>query len=273
MQRVVRSAAPETPYSEKELYPAVSRLALFAWASAGVPLEDDIVFNPKFINRFVQHHLEQYSRAGKNTMRARLRRTSEALLGDEAAGAFRALGKAEASRPYHLSEVASLLSWSSSQRNEDRATSAGTLLALGLGAGLTGREIIDLELGDITADRRGVEVHVSGDDARDVPVLARWEPFLVRRLTSGVVSRWAFRGGQRGGNVNLVTDFVSRNPRPSVELQARRMRATWIVEHLTRGTPLDLLLEVAGLQSAEALDRLLPYVTRTDDDPRREALR
>ena len=273
VQRVVRFTAPRTPYSEKELYLAVSRLALFAWATASVPLEDDNVFDPRFINRFIQHHLGQYSRAGKNTMRARLRRTSEALLGDDAAGTFRALGKAEASRPYTLTEVASLLSWADGQHDEERTTSAGALLALGLGAGLTGREIIDLELADVTTDDRGVVVHVSGDDPRDVPVLSQWAPLLKRRTTSGAASRWAFRSGQRGGNINLVTDFASRNPRPSVELQSRRMRATWIVEHLRRGTPLDLLLEVAGLQSAEALDRLLPYVGRADDDPRRESLR
>lgn len=273
VRRVVRDTAPRTPYSEKELYPAVSRLALFAWATASVPLEDDNVFDPRFINRFVQHHLGQYSRAGKNTLRARLRRTSEALLGDEAAGTFRALGKAEASRPYTPSEVASLLSWAGSQHDEERTTSAGALLALGLGAGLTGREIIDLELVDITSDSRGVMVRVSGDDARDVPVLAQWDPLLQCRTASKAASRWAFRSGQRGGNINLVTDFVSRNPRPTVELQSRRMRATWIVEHLRRGTPLDLLLEVAGLQSAEALDRLLPYVARADDDPRRDSLR
>jgi hypothetical protein len=70
---------------------------------------------------------------------------------------------------------------------------------------------------------------------------------------------WVFRSEQRGGNINLITDFISRTG-PHVPLQTRRMRATWLIHHLETGTPLKTLLRIAGLQSAEALDRVLPFV-------------
>ena len=273
VRRVVQRTAPLTAYSEKQLYPAASRLALFAWATAGLPLEDDVVFDPGVIERFTRAELATYSHAGRNTIRARLRRMSEALLGDEARGRFRALGKAESSRPYTDADVASLLSWAAAQQETERQTSASALLALGLGAGLTGQEIIRLRVEDISEDADGVVVSVTGDGARDVPVLHQWETFLLERKRFVGPIGWAFRSGQRGGNVNLVTDFASRRPAPAVPLQARRMRATWLSDHLTAGTPLGALLPAAGLESAEALDRVLQATFPLDPDLARVALR
>lgn len=71
-------------------------------------------------------------------------------------------------------------------------------------------------------------------------------------------SGWAFRADQRGSNVNLITDFVSRTASP-MEIQTRRMRAAWLVHHLDAHTSLKYLLRISGLTSAEALDRVLPY--------------
>lgn len=270
---VVRRTAPETPYSEKQLYPAATRLALYAWGTAGLPLEDDVVFDPSVINRYTQAEAAHRSRAGVSTIRARLRRMSEALLGDDATGRFHALGKADASRPYSVDEQASLLSWARSQRDPSRRSSAEALLALGLGAGLTGQEIIALRLENICVDDMGVVIHVGGGEPRDVPLLRNWEEHLIGRLQEAGRTGWAFRDGQRGGNVNLITDFASRAPRPSAQLQARRMRATWLIEHLSRGTPLRGLMLAAGLQSAEALDRFLPHARSDRDESYRRELR
>lgn len=273
VRRAVHHTAPLTVYSEKQLYPAASRLALFAWGTAGLPLEDDVVFDPGVIERFTRAELATYSRAGRNTIRARLRRMSEVLLGDGARGRFRALGKAEASRPYTDSDVASLLSWAVAQRDTERRTSASALLALGLGAGLAGQEIIRLRVEDLTEDADGVVVSVKGDGARDVPVLRQWEALLLERKRFVGPSGWAFRSGQRGGNVNLVTDFASRMPAPAVSLQSRRMRATWLSGHLIAGTPLSALLPAAGLESAGALDRVLKATSPIDPGLARAALR
>jgi integrase len=256
---IVSRAGLQVTYTARQLYPAVTRLVEFA-TDNHVPLEDGTVFDPLTIGRFINHHFAGYNRASRNTMRARLRRVSEALLGDEAEGRFKALGKAEASRPYSLPDIASLEAWSRAQTSEERRTSASALLSLGLGAGLTGSEIVHLRATHVENRSGTFVVQVAGDHPRQVPVLAAWTNHLENRLTFLGGDGWVFRSDQHGGNINLITDFVSRSGK-NVPLQARRMRATWIVHHLEAGTSLKRLLRIAGLQSAEAFDRILPFVT------------
>lgn len=255
---VVRRAEPIVTYSARELYPAVSRLVLFAHTSR-MPLRDEVVFDPFTIERFVHFHLDAYNRASRNSMRARVRRVSEAFLGDVAAIRIRALGKAEASRPYTAREIALLDGWAQAQLSTERATSARALLALGLGAGLTGSEIIAAQAEDVSKGPSGTLITVHAVQQRTVPLLPQWAEELTARTRFLNGHGWLFRSEQRGGNVNLLNDFVARTG-PEVPLQARRMRATWLAEHLEQGTPVKLLLRIAGLQSAEALDRVLPFV-------------
>ncbi|WP_022904514.1 hypothetical protein [Curtobacterium sp. B8] len=253
---VIVRAEPLVTYSARELYPAVTRLVHFT-RSAYAPIEDRVVFDPIHIGRFVNHHLATYNRASRNTIRARLRRVSEALLGEDAAGKFKALGKAEASRPYTSAELAVLDAWAWQQRTMERRTSAGALLALGLGAGLTGAEIIAARSADVGA--LGTSITVRGASARVVPVVPDWAHRIQERRDFLPGEGWMFRAQQRGSNINLITDFVSHGG-PAVQLQARRMRATWLAHHLETGTPLKRLRRIAGLHSAEALDRVLPFV-------------
>lgn len=256
---VVARAEPLVTYGARELYPAVTRLTHFA-RTEYAPLSDSAVFDPYMVNRFVVHHLAGYNRASRNTIRARLRRVSEALLGDAAVGRFKALGKAEAVAPYSVAEQASLEGWSRAQTSAERRTSAAALLSLGFGAGLTGAEITALRVEDISVGAEGLVVHVGrGNEARTVPVRGEWEAGLRARTDHMRGHGWVFRAEQRGNNANLITDFVSRTAAP-FEIQTRRMRATWLVTHLECGTPLKTLLRTAGLRSAEALDRVLPYV-------------
>lgn len=254
---VVARAEPVVTYDARELYPAITRLVDFV-RHEYAPLDDATVFDPYMVGRFVNHHLAGYNRASRNTIRARLRRVSEALLGDDAIGKFKALGKADAVTPYSVAEQAALEGWSRAQTSAERRTSAAALLSLGFGAGLTGAEIIRQRLEDISEAGATLTVRVTGDNERDVPVLHEWDAGLRARLRFMGREGWAFRTDQHGGNINLITDFVSRTG-PEVPLQTRRMRATWLVGHLDRATPLKALLRIAGLQSAEALDRVLPF--------------
>ncbi|WP_150307210.1 site-specific integrase [Planctomonas psychrotolerans] len=273
VRHTVREAAPLTAYSEKQLYPAAARLALWAWQTASLPLEADVVFSAPVIDRFSAEGLLQYTNAGRNTMRARLRRMADVLLGpDKDPDRHRPMGKSDPSAPYTQRDVSALRSWAASQGSEERRSSAGALLALGLGAGLAGKEIVGLRVADIEQDELGILVQVRGASARAVPVLRDWEQPLADRLSGAHNDTWAFRNGQEGGNPNLITDFVSRSY-GRVNLQARRMRATWLVHHIAAGTPLVPLLRAAGLQSPEALGRFMRFVpAETDCETARRSL-
>jgi integrase len=270
---VVTAAAPSVTYTEKQLYAVTSRLALWAWQTASLPLEVEEIFSPNVIDRFAATGMPQYTKAGRNTMRARLRRMADVLLGsDREADRSRAMGNSDASVPYGEREVATLLSWAAGQPSGERHSSALTLLSLGLGAGLSSREIAELRIGDIDVDDRGVVVVVRGERGRRVPVLRDWEEALVERVRGRNTDDWAFREGQEGGNRNLVSDFVARTY-GGFGPQARRMHATWIVTHLEMGTPLGPLLRAAGLRGPEALGRFLPFVRDMGEKAEREALR
>lgn len=273
VRETVRAAAPKTAYTEKQLYPVTAKLTRWAVETAGYPLKVKMLFHPATVDQFSRQGLLTYTNAGRATMRSKLRRMATALLGsDRAPDAKPAITRSSPSAPYDEREIASLLSWASVQRSPERRSSAAALLALGLGAGLTGREICDVKAEDVSFSDEAIVLRVGGSSPRRVVVIREWEDALRRRCDFMEGEGWLFRSGQEGGNANLITDFVSRNP-GRVHLQARRMRATWIVRHLTSGTPLPTLIAAAGVQSAEAFDRLLPFVTERDWESDRRFLR
>jgi hypothetical protein len=69
--------------------------------------------------------------------------------------------------------------------------------------------------------------------------------------------------GAPGNNAfNRITEAVKDHGGP--EVTSARLRATWLVWHLERGTRLDVLCEAAGLSTAMSLGALLPHVTPLD---------
>ncbi len=270
----VLDAAPLTTYSERDLFAAATPLTLWAWQTAGMPLDRHAIFSVATIDRFIAVGLVNYSsNASRNTLRSRLLRISETLLtGTAVARSLRPLGGSDPTSPYKPTEIIALKSWALAQRSIERRRSAEILLALGLGAGLSGREIIETRITDIDVDDHGVVVSVRGLRPRRVPVLRDWERALAEAASTEVGAAWAFRKGQEGGNPNLITDFVSRS-RGKIQLQARRMRTTWIVTHLEAGTPPLPLLTAAGVGSLQALDRFTRFLNPASSDTSRALLR
>ena len=277
----VTEAAPKTAYTERELYAAATPLCLWAWQTAGMNLDRDVVFSLGSIDRFVAIGMPNYrSSAGKNTIRSRLLRMGEALRTSPATAttaaapatrALRPLGNSDPTAPYLASEVIELRSWAAAQSNPDRRRNANALLALGLGAGLSGREIITVHIDDVRVGLRETEVRIRGARARSVVVLASWEAHLAFAANATGAAN-LFRGGRSTDNPNLITDFISRS-RGRVQLQARRMRTTWLVHHLNAGTPAVILVAAAGMKSLAALDRFMPYADTPSPESSARALR
>lgn len=178
------------------------------------------------------------------------------------------LCKAGPSRPYTASEIAQLRSWALGQNTTLRRRDGQTLLALGLGAGLSASEMRDLRVGAIHVDDEGVLVSVSGKRSRIVPVLAAWEQPLRDLRTQAPASHLAF-GNERTQPTsrNAITNFVGRTKGVGLKPQSQRLRSTWIVTHLLHGTRVDYLSAASGLATTEMLDRFsmfLPPVTLTN---------
>ncbi|TFB56746.1 hypothetical protein [Cryobacterium tagatosivorans] len=252
------------------MFTAVTPMVLWAWKGADLPLRRDAVFVQHIIERYVDEGMASYTDAGRGTIRSRLLRTAEALTGmtvDKAA--LQGLSPSDPTTPYSKGDLATLRTWAQSQATGGRQTSAAVLLALGIGAGLAGREILAVRVRDIEVSDHGVVVTVCGDRPRDVGVLRSWEAALIDRSRSGDADKYAFREARTSENHNAITDFVARSAAP-ITIQARRMRTTWIVHHVNAGTPIPIFLEAAGIQSLEALDRFLVFA---DKPSRAESLR
>jgi len=268
----VDASSTSTRYGKPELYAAAAPLTRWAVRHAGLPLNPTAIFDRDVIDRFVSTSDQYRTKASKNTIRSRLLRISEALLTPEAiVGALRPLGSSDPSAPYSAVEQVALRSWATVQPTAEKRRSAGALLALGIGAGLSGKEIIECKATDLISDADGVVVLVRGDRARRVPVTRAWEDGL-RTQRSGDENSPLFREGQFCENPNLISDFVSRS-RGKIALQARRMRATWIVAHLDAGTPTIDLLLAAGVKTLEAFDRFIPFADEREWDLVRARIR
>jgi hypothetical protein len=162
------------------------------------------------------------------------------------------LAAASPEMPYSPSQVQQLRSWARSQRAHMRG-SAQALLVLGLGAGLPTRDLARVRAVDVVDG--GAVIRVSGSRARDVPIAGEWVDDAAEVAKSVPDSSASlFRPGA-AWQKNLVTVFVARTIGDGIRPSTRRMRATWLVERLTEGMPMQELLSAAGLVSMRGLVR------------------
>jgi hypothetical protein len=261
-----------TPYSRTELTLAATRLA--SWCVVNdVPLDRNEVFADQTIERFVAVGLTDLPDATRGNQRAQLRSLGQCLLAPREREKSR-LGGANALAPYSPSEISNLKKWARAQGSEDHRGDAGAILALGLGAGLSAAEIAGVRARDITMDSGGVQVAVSSGRPRRVQLRRECESGLWDHAASRQPDSLLLRPLRKKDNArNFVGNLVSRGSRPERGPQTQRMRATWLVQHMTLATPVRVLVEGAGLDSLEALTRYLQFVPGVDDAASRTALR
>lgn len=159
VRAAVADAQPKTPYAAKELLSVVTRLAVWAWQSAGLELERSVVFDPLVIEEFVVKVCHG-SPATKGNHRSKLLRVAEALLGSKAHTRLTPFPPSDPVWPYSRAELTSLRWWARGQATPARTKSASALLALGAGAGLAAEDIEHLTAGMVTHDATGVLVSV-----------------------------------------------------------------------------------------------------------------
>ncbi|GAA1955303.1 hypothetical protein [Agromyces allii] len=256
------AARGRTAYSEKELAAALGPYALWCWRTGSAIDTSEQMLNVAVIEYYIAEGLTGYTKAGRGTIRSRLLRLAEAFGPDvKLRQPLRAYSGPNPSKPYALLDQAGFTSWARSQGTRLRSANAAVLLSLGFGAGLSNEEIISVRRGDIIPDELGLLLDLKGKRSRRIPVLELWSPALLQASWAGEPDEWAFLPGRHYRSANLTGLFISKSDAP-VRLQTRRMRATWIVHHLNRGTPAVPLLEASGLKSIDAFDQFLPFVPK-----------
>lgn len=262
VEKAVTAVRGRTPYSEAELSLSVGRLAVWCWHTVGLDLKEELVFHRSSIDRFARSGLTDFNEAARGNIRSQLLRVAEVLLDSTLAPPrLTPMRAADPSQPYLEREVVALQGWAESQSTPARRTNAQVLLALGLGAGLSASEIGNLRVGNIEAALTGVDVNVVVGRARRVPVLAAWAGALVGRTQDLPPESFAFREAHTTASENLISNFVRRSRSEGTVPQSQRMRATWIVHHLQSGVPVVALLRAAGVDSLDALNRYVRFVS------------
>ncbi len=190
--------------------------------------------------------------------RSILFRVGEALGSIPVPSPLPTLAAATATTPYSRAEIDELIRWADTQRDRDH-NSARALLSLGLGAGLPTRELCAVRGVDVSED--GARLRVSGDKPRVVSVADEWVEELEETARSSVDPELPLFRPTVSRSKNLITVFVARSVGTLLHPSSQRMRSTWLVHHLTVGTPMQDLLAGAGLDSMDALvryERFLP---------------
>lgn len=144
-------------------------------------------------------------------------------------------------------------------------------VGLGLGAGINSNELKQIRTRDVhVGDDDGIRLDVPGAKARTVWIRREWEDIVSRGLRGR--AKDAYLLGENPSRRNVAARVFDRAHLYGdvPDLSQDRLRATWLVGHLTRATPFAVLCHAAGLSSTRALFDLLDYVPAT---PAKTALR
>ncbi|PWC06574.1 site-specific integrase [Mycetocola zhujimingii] len=249
-------AAYDAPYPTSELTRTFS--GLVRWAiELGLPIDREVVLSESILSAFIASGLPQYTDAGRANARSLLRAMRIALDGTVRP---EPLSSSDPSAPYSNLNVRRLRSWADAQSTEEYRRDARSILGLGIGAGLTAGEIADLPGDAVRVGRTGVRVIVASGRLRTVQVRREWEEPLAAQAKVRTAADYFIRPKRTATSRNFLSNLVERSAGPAYRPQSQRMRATWIVQHLGAGTPMNVLMDAAGVQSLEAFMRFMRFV-------------
>lgn len=272
VREAIRDCDAKTPYSARDLLAATTPFVGWCTETAGLELDRETIFLHGVIGEYIARGCPQMSPASAGNRRSQLLRVAEALrIPQRGVERLAPLPPSNALSPYSAQELVSLCSWAQGQNTQYRRVHAHLLLSLGLGAGLSNAEILAVQSRHLHVDSEGILIEVEGRRSRMIPLLAAWEQPLLDYSQARPVNprQFIFRPlangeGRSARNSNTIGNFVDQTKPPTVKPTAQRMRVTWIVTHLSAGTPLKPLIVAAGVDSLEALTRYLQFIPGSD---------
>ena len=169
---------------------------------------------------------------------------------------------AKAPPPYSGAERAAVAAAARAQREAGKRSSALAVVVFGVGAGLRPGELAALRGSDVTWIGGRVVVHLAAGTGRAIPVTPAYAgraAELARLARDGFVFR---PGPADRAYKNFVNGFargLAWDP-DAPGLSMSRARSSFICDHLAAGTPLRVLLAIAGIAEAESLARYARHV-------------
>lgn len=264
----VTDFAPANPREASTCMSIVARISSWTVNVACHPLERRIVFDGRHIDSFIKGAFGNRSAHTRRSLRLRLLRIAAEL--ETFDPDRRDAGKqahAQVFAPYTRTEIVRFRSQGNTRSTPLRRHNWVVLLSLGAGCALTTSEIVALNVSDIDVATHAIHVHVRGERARTVVCLAAWEDDVRQLLTSPLVSTHIFVKTERPRTPPMyVTRFLNTVAHGAEKFTVERLRATWMVEHLTGGTDPVALMRAVGVKSFSTFERLIPFIPAPADD-------
>lgn len=208
----------------------------------------------------------QASPTFRTATRSALRRVAGKL---SALGEPETISRSRALAPYEPADVSRLMLAARAQPTLRLRRTMGFLVGLSVGAGLASRDFYDLRRDDLIGiqieGRPAWFVQVRGKNPRNVIVRAEQTQLINEAL------QWHTEAGKTGEDL-LVGTAQGKSTEISqvvphfrvaggekIDMDMRRLRASWLVAMMHAPIPLAVLLKVAGLRSSSALARLMDF--------------
>ena len=237
---------------------AASGVAVWAVRSFG-NADPTVVFHPLNVEAWTMTVRRDKSLRWREVTRGNLRSLGRVVNPDGWPPPTQQVGKHDIARPYTTVEERIFRLAYRLPGPADRSKRMWIVCG-SLGAGLRGVEIAATRTSDLEsiADGRWA-VRIRGRHPRLVPIRTAYTDLTRAAADASPTERFVPTDAR-----NVVHTTVSRvDPR----LSLRRARSTWLVAHITAGTPLPVLRRVAGPLSLNTLNGLLDHiVTFMDDD-------
>ncbi|MGV2984406.1 hypothetical protein ACNPNP_11955 [Microbacterium sp. AGC85] len=251
-------AIPRLAYAEASVVNAIAHHVDWCVNVAGYSMTRETVFRRDVIGAAASVMATSHS-STRGRRRSLLLRVGEVLGVIPVARPLSPLAASTPSAPYTLDEIGGISRWAYNQLDR-KILPARVVVALGFGAGLPPRDLCSVRPVDVWGHGRAVQLA-----DRVVPVSEDWRDELREIVALSPDESAPLFRPSIAGSKNTVTNFVASCADAGIRPSVQRMRATWLVEHLTAGTPMQDLLAAAGLQSMDALvryERFLPPPSR-----------
>jgi integrase len=253
----VVSMKPRTFDSTRRLLTMTARFVAWVWTRAGDPLTIERVFVENYRRLYLTEKLGKHSEIYRWGVQRQLTAIAESATPKRRPLTRIDFSKAH-SAPYTTQELAHLSSWANTLTTPLKRRNAWALLGACGGAGLSAAELIAAQVEDFTVQDDVMYIAIRGDRARAVPVLQQWKRTLARSI-EGRSTGDLFHGVRLVEYApRVLQTFISEHP-CHPRANAARLSCGWLVAQINAGTPLPLLLSLAGLSSVTSLQRYISH--------------
>jgi hypothetical protein len=260
-QDALLGAAVMAPREVPRARSVLALLARFA-AGRGIPAAPALLLDYDVVEAFCVHGCAGRASSTRGTYRSVLYGLAGQVHGAPGQRATPFAG-AKAPAPYSAAERADRAAVARAQRDPAKRSSALAMVVFGIGAGLRPGELAVLHGSDVARQGGRVAVQVSGGRVpRVVPVAPRYAGRALA-LAQAAGPEFVFCPGPADrAYKNFVNVFAARLARDpgAPALSMSRARSSFLCHHLAAGTPLPVLLAIAGIAEAESLARYARHV-------------